>query len=106
MTIVEKFKAMRRDHRVQMQMLRSVHPGYRRETRQEQENLQRYRPRIVQMVLDNNATDRWRIHALQGQTNRYHVTPDVGMTYLICLEDGSCTIEQSLSLSETCSPTP
>jgi len=105
MNIVTKFNELRLAF-LETKMLQSVHPGYRRETLQDEERLQRYRPLIAHVVLKNSTTDRWRIHALRGQINGYHITPNVGgTTYLVRLEDDHCFVERILFLQETCSPT-
>ena len=83
--------------------LRLVHPGYRDETQRDEELLQAYRADITSFIQANSNTEQWRIHALRGSTNCYHITPEYGSTtYIIRLQDGLLLIERFLTFDETC----
>ena len=86
--------------------IRNVHPAYRTLTTFDDAQLLLSQAAIAQMVQEKSHTDVWHPHALVGQSDRYHVTPDAGdVTYIVWLHDGLCVIVQVLPPFASCSLT-
>jgi hypothetical protein len=74
--------------------LSEIFPDFRPETSQDKRQVETYHDAITGAMVDVNGTDRWRVHAVKGRKNAYHITPDEGNDCIVRLENGSCIVEE------------
>lgn len=71
-------------------------PDYRPPTEQDRELVLQYEEAITEASKDVARTTVWRVHAVKGHHNVFHVSPGQHSDFIVRLENGECIVERIL----------
>jgi hypothetical protein len=75
--------------------LSEVFPDFRPETPEDKERVEQHRDAITDTVM----TDQWRVYAVRGHQDVYHISPDEGYDYIVRLTKGLCLVEATIEIT-------